>query len=86
MESINFKQSTADPCIIASSKRANFAIIAVYLDDLIIITQTPETMKKIKDNLAMRFKMKNLGKLHYCLEISIEYDKDKGHLWMHQRQ
>ena len=34
----------------------------------------------------MHFKMKDLGKLHYCLGISIEYDKDKGHLWMHQRQ
>ena len=86
MESINFKQSTADPCIFVSSERANLAIVAVYVDDLIIITETPETMKKIKDNLAMRFKMKDLGKLHYCLGISIEYDKDKGHLWMHQRQ
>ena len=30
--------------------------------------------------------MKDLGKLHYCLGITIEYDKKKKCLWMHQRQ
>ena len=43
-------------------------------------------MKKIKDSLAAHFKMKDLGKLHYFLGISIEHDKDGGYLWMHQRQ
>ena len=43
-------------------------------------------MKKINDSLAACFKMKDLGKLHYCLWISIKHDKDGGYLWMHQRQ
>ena len=30
--------------------------------------------------------MKDLGKLHYCLGITVEYDKEKKCLWMHQRQ
>ena len=86
LESINFKQCTADPCIFVSSRGPDLTIIAVYVDDLIVITKTPETMKKIKDSLAARFKMKDLGDLHYCLGISIEYDKDGGCLGMHQRQ
>ena len=53
------------------------------MDDLIVITKIPETMKKIKDSVA---EMKDLGELHYCLGISIEYDKDRGYLRMHQRQ
>ena len=61
-------------------------IIAVYVDDLIIITKTPEKMRWIKNILATRFKMKDLGKLHYCLGITIEYDEKKKCLWMHQRQ
>ena len=86
MKSINFIQSIADPCIFISGEEANLTIIAVYVDDLIIITKTPEAMKKIKESLAARFKMKDLGKLHYCLGISIQYDEEKGHLWMNQRQ
>ena len=30
-------------------------------------------MRWVKDSLATHFKMKNLGKLHYCLGITIEY-------------
>ena len=43
-------------------------------------------MRRIKDSLATRFKMKDLGKLHYCLGIAVEYDEEKKCLWMHQRQ
>ena len=86
MKSINFIQSTADPCIFISGKEADLTIIAVYVDDLIIITKTPEAMKKLKESLAARFKMKDLGKLHCCLGISIQHDEERGHLWMNQRQ
>ena len=48
MESINFKPCTADPCIFVTGEGADLTIIAVYVDDLIAITKTPETMKKIK--------------------------------------
>ena len=86
MESTNFKQCTADPCIFIRSEGTDLTIISVYVDDLIIITKTPEMMRRIKDSLATRFKMKDLGKLHYCLGITVEYDEEKKCLWMHQRQ
>ena len=60
MKFINFIQSIADPCILISGKQANLTIIAVNVDDLIIITKTPEAMKKIKESLAARFKIKDL--------------------------
>ena len=71
MESINFKQCTADPCIFVTGEGADLTIVAVYVDDLIVIAKAPGTMKKIKESLAACFKMKDLGKLHYCLGISI---------------
>ena len=48
MESINFKQYTADPCIFVTGEGADLTIIALYVDNLIVITKTPETMKKVK--------------------------------------
>ena len=86
MESINFKQCTADPCIFVTGEEADLTIVAVYVDDLIVIAKTPEKIKKIKESLAARFKMKDLGKLHYCLGISIQHDEERGSLWMDQRQ
>ena len=62
------------------------AIIAVYVDDLIIVAKSQEVMSKIKCDLSRQFKMKDLGKIHYCLGITIDYDQQKGCLRMHQRQ
>ena len=86
MESAKFKQCTADPCLFVQSEGANLAIITVSVDDLIIVTKAQEVMRKIKNNLSRQFKMKVLGKISYCLGITIEYDEQKSCLWMHQTQ
>ena len=86
MESINFSQCSAEPCIFVKREGEDLSIIAVYVDDLIVITSTPELMKNIKEDLAARFRMKDLGKLHHCLGMTIDYDEEEGCLWMHQRQ
>ena len=75
MESIGFKQSTADPCVYIQISDT-ITIVAVYVDDLIVITKTPKEMARIKETLATQFKIKDRGPLHYCLGISIEQDKD----------
>ena len=39
---------------------------------MILITETPDEMHNIKSSLTSRFKMKDIGQLHYCLGVSIE--------------
>ena len=85
MEQIHFKQSTADPCIDVRTVDV-MAIIAVYVDDLIVMTKTLEEMQQIKKSLASHFQMKDMGKLHYCLGIHVEQDEQKQCLWIHQKQ
>jgi hypothetical protein len=85
MTSLSYEQCTANPCVLVRTEGTETKIIAVYVDDLIIIAKNPETMERTKDSLAEQFKMKDLGKLHYCLGINIEYDENKWCLWMHQR-
>jgi len=76
MESMGFKQSAADPCVYVRATEMT-AIVAVYVDDIILITETPEEMQNVKESLAGRFKMKDMGKLHYCLGINIEHDEEQ---------
>ena len=58
-------------CLSVRSKGADLAIIAAYVDDLIIVAKSQEVMSKIKCDLSRKFKMKDLGKIHYCLGITI---------------
>jgi len=73
-------------CLFVHSEGANLAIVAVYDDGLIIVSRTPEVMKNIKNDLSRQFKKKYLGKIHYCMGITVEYDKQRSCLQMHQRQ
>ena len=86
MGKAGFKQSPADPCVFIQHKLV--AIVAVYVNDLIVIsiTKTIEEMNTLKECLADRFKMKDMGELHCCLGIISECDKGKKSLYMHQKQ
>lgn len=53
-------------------------ILAVYVDDLILITESMESMKELKLALKKRYKMKDMGELSYILSISVIQDKEKS--------
>ena len=54
-------ESTADPCVFIQCETGGITIIAVYVDDLIIIAKTAEKMEEVKRNLGTQFRMKDLG-------------------------
>ena len=86
MEKIQFKESQADPCVFIQFQGTDVSIFAVYVDDLITVTKTPDQMKQIKESMAIQFKMKDLRKLHYCLGITTEQKKDEKCIALHQQQ
>lgn len=86
MRSIGFEQNTADPCVFVRVEEADVTIVAVYVDDLIILTKSLEQMEKLKRSLTTQYRMKDMGELHYCLGISIERDEERKYLWVHQKQ
>ena len=44
----------------------------MHVDDLILLTETEQEMIDLKASLAARFKMKDMGKLNYCLGVNIK--------------
>ena len=59
-------------------------IITVYVDDLILLVDVGKDLIDLKQSLADRFRMKDLGPLNYCLGISIKQSKNE--IQIHQRQ
>jgi len=55
-------------------------IIAVYVDDIVIVTKTQEDMDKYKQELTKRFKMTEGGQLKYILGLEITWGKDQTKL------
>ena len=72
MQSNSFVQSSADPCVYTQFTDI-LSIVAVYVDDLIIITAITGVMHSIKQMLSDRFKMKDMGEI---LGVSVLHGKD----------
>ena len=55
LKSVDFVQSSADPCIYVQGHDSPIAV-AVYVDDLIIATKTKEEPQQVKELLQSQFK------------------------------
>ena len=75
LKSAGFKESGADPCVFIQSGQKDLKIIAVYVDDLILIAKTLGEIQQMKEGLSKTFKMKDMGQLRYCLGINFELTK-----------
>lgn len=71
MRQQNFKTSAYDSCLYYEIKENIKIYILLYVDDLIIATNSKVKMKEIKEKLNKNFDMKNLGQLHQFVGINI---------------
>lgn len=67
---MGFKQANSDPCISTASGGDRF-LISVYVDDIILAGTSDKHMKKVKDAIAEKFTVKDLGELHHFLGVQV---------------
>ena len=77
MDKIGFSKSKSDGEVFYRHARKGFAIIAVAVDDLTITTKNDDIIQEIKADLMKIFKMKDLGELHWLLNLKIERNRTK---------
>ncbi len=77
-----FTECPADHCVYVRQDKT-LSIVAVQVDDLIIIAENQTEMDKIKMDLARRFGMKDMGILQ-CLGVNLIYNEKLGCMQLHQ--
>mgnify|MGYP000185194007 CR=1 FL=1 len=83
VEKIVFTQATTDPCVFIR-KKDTLTIIAIHVDDLMILAESILEMQRLKDSLKLQFKMKDMGELHYYVGVCIVHDKERKQVYLHQ--
>jgi Reverse transcriptase (RNA-dependent DNA polymerase) len=68
-----FQQLYLDNCVFVHDEHK--VIIAVYVDDLLILSKELAKVNKIKDLLSKEFEMKDMGELKYFLGIQVHRDQ-----------
>ena len=76
LKSLNLKQSSADPCVY-TSVGGETVIVAVYVDDILIATETKQKMLEIKKLIAQKFEVKDLGELKSFLGVQVKIMPDE---------
>ncbi len=74
LKSLGFDQVTNEKCIYFKRTDDDITIIGVYVDDLVITGNSRKQIDLLKSSLSLKFKMKDLGPLNYCLGLNITQD------------
>ena len=80
MKSSGYRKSNADGCIYIklikkSDGQISFVILAVYVDDIIPVSNDISMLNGEKESLCRRFEMVDKGEAHHVLGMSIKRDR-----------
>lgn len=84
--SINFKRSAYDYCLYTGRINDKKTYIILYVDDLLITSEDETSIKRVKEMLSDRFRMKDLGYLKQYLGIHVDYNTEKRIMYLSQEK
>ena len=68
----NFKVIDEDHCVYVKRCDDQFAILSLYIDDILIAENDKEYVMDIKNWLSINFDMKDMGEASYILGVKIK--------------
>jgi hypothetical protein len=86
LKDLGLQQSNYDPCVYFHVENGNILIVAVYVDDLLLFSNNVVEKEQVKIGLMKRFKMKDLGRAHFCLGMRIIHDQDRQSITLDQEK
>ena len=73
LKTLGFVQSKNDYSLFIKNKNNVITIMAVYVDDILLIENNEADIIHIKQHLDNTFTIKDLGQLHFFLGIGVSY-------------
>jgi len=83
---LEFKSNEHDPCLYIRKTGSSIIIIALYVDDLLIIGNSKTQIAQLKGEFKNRFEMKDLGPATVMLGIQITRDRQNKKLSISQAE
>lgn len=74
---IGYVQSKSEPCIYSKKCKKEQTIIAIFVDDFFIFSNSQDMTNDLKKRLMSKFKIKDLGQLKRCLGMRVKIYENK---------
>ena len=86
MADIQFHRSHYDNCVYFKfPSKVEFVILLLYVDDILIASNSKSKVEKLKSKLSREFEMKDLGAAKRILGIEIKRDRKRKLLYLDAR-
>ncbi|KAH9136422.1 hypothetical protein LEN26_006155 [Aphanomyces euteiches] len=85
LNSIGFEKSLSESCIYVRKVKDQMAIVAIYVDDLVLLAKNDDTMEALKAQVKARFACKDMGPIHFILGLRIQRDEGTMTMKIDQR-
>ena len=90
LTSSGYRRSAADECIYIkqiknSTGKISFVILAIYVDDMLPVSNDIDFLNVEKKSLCDRFEMTDQGEVHYILGMSIKRDRQNRAMYISQQ-
>ena len=82
LKAMGFTQSSSDPCIYRSDEGGEIFYLGVYVDDIILAGCSEDRIKEVKAALSQKFEIKDMGKLHHFLGMSVDQNEKNKTVWI----
>lgn len=86
LKSIGFRQSSEDSCIYILKTQNGYVIIAVFVDDLLILGTSRKIIEDVKQKISLEIETVDKGLVDYFLGMQIEVDAKSKQIHIHQKQ
>jgi hypothetical protein len=86
LESLGFKRNISDYATYSKGAGAEQVILALYVDDLLIMSEQLSEVLKVKAALSKKFEMVDFGEVSMVLGINVTRDRRKGTLQLDQER
>jgi Reverse transcriptase (RNA-dependent DNA polymerase) len=83
---LGFVSLQTDTCVYILREDSIVLVVALYVDDLLLLSNSLERLNAFKRDLSNNFRMKDLGEAHHILGIQIDRDRAAGTLSISQRE
>jgi hypothetical protein len=86
LRELGFIPLTADPCLYYRHDGPALSLISLYVDDLAIASDSPDSISSIRNALMNRFKMTDDGEIDFVLGMHIRRDRPNGSIYISSTQ
>jgi hypothetical protein len=83
---LGFSRNVSDECVFVRIQGGLIAIIALYVDDMLIASNDIGILNEIKQGLSQEFEMKDMGEARMCLGFRISRNRTERKLTLSQEK